>query len=261
MKEWWKNFFTPITGEIMFSTRAELSQPEVEQILKMTQLAKESDILDLACGTGRHSLLFANSGHKVIGLDYSKNFLQKAQAERKRLKSKIAFIHGDMKNLKPHFSSNRFDLVVSLYNSFGYFQKRSDDARMLKEVFHVLRPGGKFVINTLNGSCVSGRLKIPVSMGREPMPGVFMIDAASFDQKQKRTSSKWTLVDTRKSKTKIFRGDFQQNVYSHSELRRLLKNAGFKIETVWGLLAGGDFDEKKSWHQTIVAVKSSRVEL
>lgn len=255
MKEWWQNFFTPITGEIMFSTRAELSKPEVEQILKKTRPADGSDILDLACGTGRHSFLFAKKGHQVIGLDYSKNFLQQAQVERKRLKSKAVFVHGDMKNLKPHFSANRFDLVVSLYNSFGYFQKRSNDARMIKEVFRVLRPGGKFVINTLNGTCIGDRLKTPVSMGREPMPGVFMIDAASFDQKQKRTSSRWTLVDTRKGKTKIFRGEFQQNVYLHSELRILLKNAGFKIETVWGLLPGGNFDEKKTWHQTIVAVK------
>lgn len=255
MKEWWQDFFMPITGEIMFSPKADISRPEVEFILKMTKLADHSEVLDLACGTGRHSLVFAKLGYQVTGLDYSKSFLRQAETERKRLKSKAVFVRGDMKNLKPHFSSNRFDLVVSLYNSFGYFKKRSDDARMLREVFRVLRPGGSLVINTLNGACVGERLKTPVSMGREPLPGVFMIDAASFDKEQKRTLSKWTLVDTRKSSTKIFRGEFQQNVYSHAELRKLLEKAGFKIKTVWGLLPGAKFDPKKSWHQTIVASK------
>jgi D-alanine-D-alanine ligase len=255
MKEWWRNFFTPITGEIMFSTRVQLSKPEVEQILKKTRISEGSDILDLACGIGRHSFLFAKKGYQVIGLDFSKNFLHQAKVECKRLKSNVEFIHGDMKNLKPHFSSNRFDMVVSLYNSFGYFDKRSDDIRMLKETFRVLRPGGKLVINTLNGACIGDRIKVPVSLGREPVPGVFMIDAVSFDKKQKRTLSKWTLIDTRKGKAKIFRGEFQQNVYTHSELCKLLKSAGFRIETVWGLLHGGKFIEKKTWHQTIVAVK------
>ena len=46
-----------------------------------------------------------------------------------------------------------------------------------------------------------------------------------------------------------------RNVYSHAELRKLIKNAGFKIETVWGLLPGGKFEAEKTWHQTIVASK------
>jgi ubiquinone/menaquinone biosynthesis C-methylase UbiE len=52
---------------------------------------------------------------------------------------------------------------VSLHNSFGYFDSRRDDFKMLKEVYRVLRPGGAFVINTLNGGGVAKRLKTPIS--------------------------------------------------------------------------------------------------
>jgi hypothetical protein len=63
-------------------------------------------------------------------------------------------------------------------------------------------------------------------------------------------------VDARKGKAKIHRMSFQQNVYSYSELKALLQKAGFKIEKTWGLLQGGPFSAKNSWHQTIVARKS-----
>ena len=45
-------------------------------------------------------------------------------------------------------------------------------------------------------------------------------------------------------------------MYTHSELKALLKKAGIKIEKTWGMLEGGSFNPQKTWHQTIVAKKS-----
>lgn len=255
MKEWWQNFFIPVTGEIMFSPRAKQSQTEVEQILKQVNLKKTAKILDLACGVGRHSIPFAKRNFEVAGLDFSKNFLAEARKSSRKEKVSIDFHHGDMKNLKPHFDSGEFDLVVSLYNSFGYFKTRGDDMKMLKEVLRVLKPGGRLVLNTLNGDGVKAALKKPVSMGREPIKNVFMIDTAKFDDSKRKTISEWTIIDARKRNAKVHRMSFQQNVYTFSEMKALLRNAGFKIEKTWGLLQGGPFTAKKSWHQTIVARK------
>lgn len=255
MKEWWRDFFVPVIGEIMFQPRAEQSQLEVDEILRNTKLQKQAKVLDLACGVGRHSVLFAKLGFDVVGLDFSKNYLAEAKKSAIKTKSKVKFVRGDMKNLGPHFDSESFDLVVSLYNSFGYFKTRNEDLRMLKEAYRVLKPGGKFVINTLNGNGVKAALAKPVPVGREPIKNVFMIDAAKFDLKKGQTQSQWTVVDARKSKTKIHRMSFQQNVYSHQELKSALRKVGFKIETTWGKLQGGSFDQLKTWHQTIVARK------
>lgn len=255
MKAWWKDFFVPVIGEIMFQPRIEHSQLEVDEILRNTKIQKGSKVLDLACGVGRHSVLFAKQGFEVVGLDFAKNYLVEARKAALKTKSEVKFVHGDMKNLRPHFDAETFDLVVSLYNSFGYFKTRNEDLRMLKEVYRVLKPGGKFVVNTLNGNGVKAALAKPVSVGREPIKNVFMIDAARFDQKKRQTQSQWTVVDARKSKTKVHRMSFQQNVYSHQELKSALRKAKFKIEMTWGMLQGGSFEPSKTWHQTIVARK------
>jgi SAM-dependent methyltransferase len=254
-KEWWRDFFKPVVGEVMFNPKVGRSEAEVRQVIKQSKIRAPLDVLDLACGVGRHSLIFASRGFRVTGLDYSEPYLRQARRAARRAGAQIRFIRGDMKNLRPYFAENQFGLVASLFNSFGYFGSRRDDFRMLEAIHYVLRPGGAFVINTLNGDGVAKRLKTPTSMGREPLPNVFMIDAACYDVRKRQTLSKWTIVDARRSKATIFRQTFRQNVYSHAELRKLLIAAGFRVETTWGVLAGGPFDHGESWHQTIVARK------
>lgn len=254
-KPWWTSFFNEIIGEVMFGARMKMAPAEVTNILKQTGFQR-GNILDLACGVGRHSVVFSRlPGVSVTGLDFSKVYLKQAKLAAEKNKTKVKFVHGDMKHLKPHFSQGEFDLVVSLYNSFGYFDNRSDDIKMLREIHRVLKPGGKLVLNTLNGEGLKKALEKPFSRGFEPMKNVFMIDAAIYDDKKKKTVSNWTIVDARRGKTKISKQQFSQNIYTHKELRKLLRKAGFKIEKTYGLLSGGDFNAKKSWHQTIIAKK------
>jgi ubiquinone/menaquinone biosynthesis C-methylase UbiE len=255
LKEWWRDFFQPIAGEVMFAPKRDQAEVEVERVIRQAKSKAPLSVLDLACGIGRHSLIFAAHGFKVTGLDYSKPYLREARTAARKAGARIRFVNGDMKHLRPHFTTNEFGLVVSLYNSFGYFGSRRDDFKMLKGVHRVLKPGGAFVINTLNRGGVARRLKTPISVGREPLPKVVMIDAAHYDARRRRTLSSWTIVDARRAKATIFRRPFGQNVYSHAELKGLLIAAGFRIEKTWGMLKGGRFDPSKSWHQTIVARK------
>lgn len=256
MKDWWKSFFKPITSEVMFKPReGKQTQREVAQVLKQLGNKKNLEILDLCCGEGRHSVLFAQKGHRVTGLDFTANFLKVARQRAAKAAVQIKFVKGDMKRASEYFPKDCFDAVVSLYNSFGYFDKRSDDFRTLNEVRKVLRPGGYFVINTINGNGAKRRLEQPLSAGSEISKNLFMIDKAFLDLKKMRTHSNWTVIDARKKKTAIFRGSFQQNIYTHQELTRMLRKAGFKVIKTWGTLQGGAFDEKKSWHQTLLAQK------
>lgn len=256
MKNWWKSFFKPITAEVMFKPRqGKQTRAEVNQILKQIKQKESLNILDLCCGEGRHSIEFAKRKHHVAGLDYTQKFLNQARIEAKKQNLHIRFIKEDMKKTSEAFDKNSFDVVVSLYNSFGYFDKRSDDLKTLKEINKVLKLGGHIIINTLNGSSVKKSLSQPRSMGYEIEKNLFMIDKAFLDFKKMRTQSNWTIIDARKKKTSVFRGDFSQNVYTHKQMKNMLEKAGFKIVKTWGMLHGTPFNEKKSWHQTVMAKK------
>jgi ubiquinone/menaquinone biosynthesis C-methylase UbiE len=251
-KTWWRGFFDSVVGEIMFLPRSAVTDKEVARVLKATRTRPPSHVLDLACGVGRHSLAFSRRGFAVTGLDYSSAYLREARAAARKTNLPVSFVQGDMRHLREHFAPKTFDLVVSLFNSFGYFAERRDDMRVLREVFRVLRPGGMLVLNTLHASGVASRLKKPIRQGSEPLPKVFMIEKARYDNRKRETSCEWTIVDARRPKARIWRQAFRQNVYSHAEMKRMLRAAGFRIENVWGVLSGGPFD-RSSWHQTIVA--------
>jgi ubiquinone/menaquinone biosynthesis C-methylase UbiE len=132
-KDWWRDFFQPITAEVLFAPKTGQAALEVQQVLKRTGAKPPLRVLDLACGTGRHSREFADRRFDVTGLDYSQPYLDQARQAAKKEKLPICFIHGDMRDLKSHFRANSFDLVVSLYNSFGYFERRTDDFKMLRK--------------------------------------------------------------------------------------------------------------------------------
>src|SRR5262245_45117780 len=176
--DWWRNFFEPLVGEVMFVPRAKRSEAEVAQVIRQSRARAPLNVLDLACGVGRHSLIFAAQGFNVTGLDFSKPYLSEARKAARKAKQSVRFVHGDIRNLRRHFSAGAFDLAVSMFNSFGYFRRRRDDLKVLEEVHRTLAPGGALVLNTLNGHGVARRLRQPVSMGHEPLPDVFMIDAA-----------------------------------------------------------------------------------
>jgi len=255
-KDWWKTFFAPLAGQVMFEPRDRRSPFEVDVVLRRSRTKRGARVLDVACGTGRHTAIFAAKGHEVVGLDYSAPYLAGARARLKkaRLDGRARFVRGDMRHASRHVGRNGFDLAVSLYNSFGYFDRRSDDRRTLREVYRALKPGGAFVINTLHEGGVRHRLKTPAMLGHEPLKNVFMLDHARYDRKRRRTDCVWTIVDARKPRVRIARQRFGQNVYSHAEFKAMLRAAGFRIERVWGMLEGKPFN-RKTWHQTIVARK------
>jgi SAM-dependent methyltransferase len=239
----------------MFAPKAGQSEREVDQIIKRAKAKPPLKVLDLACGTGRHSLVFAARGFDVTAFDYSKPFLEEARRNARQAGLNIAFVRGDMRNLKSHFVPNTFGLAVCLYTSFGYFSRRSDDLKTLRAVYRVLRPNGAFVVSTVNGAGVVKRLRSPISLGSEPVTNVFVIDQARYDATRRQTLTTWTIVDVRRPRSLVLRKSFRVNVYRHGELKRLLAAAGFRIEAVWGMLPGGRFDANSTWHQTILARK------
>jgi len=114
-----------------------------KELMEFIKLPSNSKILDLACGEGRHSINLNKMGYDVTGVDLSvKNIKNASKYESENLKFKIH----DMR--KPF--GQKFDLVVNLFTSFGYFDDFKDNLKTLDSIKSSLKKNGLAVIDFLN---------------------------------------------------------------------------------------------------------------
>jgi D-alanine-D-alanine ligase len=151
--DWWRRIF----NSMYLKTDADvvedklITKSEVELFSSILQASKDSVILDLACGQGRHSLELARQGYSnVYGLDRSHYLIRKAKSIMQQEGLKVNFKEGDARKLP--FETDMFDVVMILGNSFGYFESTEDDVKILKEVYRILKPGGIFLIDVADGA-------------------------------------------------------------------------------------------------------------
>lgn len=101
------------------------------------------EILELACGTGRHAFELEKFGYQIIATDRSADMLEIARRKAAERKSKVAFASGDMQNLE--LPAKEYDAVICLFDSIGYL--KTDDAvrDLLMDIWNHLREGGLFI--------------------------------------------------------------------------------------------------------------------
>jgi SAM-dependent methyltransferase len=120
----------------------ERDRREVARLIDVLGLPSGSRILDVPCGQGRHAHLLAEAGFDVDGLDYSTKLL--ARARHRGVGPRLRYTRGDMRTL-PSRWTGRFNAVLNLFTSFGFFAEPADDRRVIAEFARVLAPGGVLV--------------------------------------------------------------------------------------------------------------------
>jgi SAM-dependent methyltransferase len=119
----------------------------VAGLREMVPLEPGAEILDVACGWGRHSVALAQSGFRVTGMDLSDTLLRHAASVAERAGVAVEWHRGDMREIP---FRGRFDAVLSLFSSLGYFLSDEEDLRVLRGAHDALRPGGCFVLETMH---------------------------------------------------------------------------------------------------------------
>ena len=115
----------------------------MNNLISRLQIDKNSSILDLACGRGRYSLYLSNIGHKVTGIDISKENISEA---KKNESDKLNYILHDMRQPL----NQKFDLILNLFTSFGYYQEDKDNISIIRSIKSNLNNEGKAVIDFFN---------------------------------------------------------------------------------------------------------------
>lgn len=233
MSNWFENDrFWEKTFPFMFpEARFEGTAAEVTDVLTLVGESPR-DVLDLCCGPGRASVELARRGARVTGVDRSAFMLENAQARAAAAAVDVEWVYSDMRDfLRPH----SYDLALSLFTSFGYFEAPEDNVRVLANVQRSLRPGGKLVMDLINKERLA-RVFLPSSCSESP-EGQLMFERRRILPGWERIETTWYVLQA--GQYEAF--SITHWIYSAAELRSMLHAAGFTVVTSYGSYAGDPF--------------------
>lgn len=145
---WFENWFDSRYYYLLYQHRDEReAEYFISKLVNFLQLKPKHRILDLACGRGRHSIFLNQMGLDVTGFDLSVNSINEA---KKSENNTLRFHVHDMRHPFPF----RFECIMSLFTSFGYFQTEAEDLQVLLNIRDSLETGGIFVLDFLNSEKV-----------------------------------------------------------------------------------------------------------
>jgi SAM-dependent methyltransferase len=240
----WEVFFdahAPIYDQQVYTTN---TVREVEFLIDELQLLPGSKVLDIGCGTGRHSIELAKRGCAVTGLDLSSEMLLRADAAAKAANVSVRWIRG---NATLFEIPECFDAAICLCEgAFGLLSQDDDPIdqplSILCNVSRSLKAEGRTLFTVLNGAALFRKHQnVDVSEGRfDPLT---MVEFSAV-----RPQDELPAVAVRE------RG------FIPTELRLLFRMAGLSVTDMWGGTAGNwgrrglDLDEIEIM---VVARKSS----
>lgn len=226
----WRTFYPWMFDERRFSAASD----EVDLALALAGV-EQGKVLDLCCGPARHSLALARLGFEVTGVDRSPFLLGKARERAAGMP--VEFVESDMRDfVRP----GAFDLALSLFTSFGYFDTRDEDLSVLCNIRSSLRPGGVFLIDVISKEYFASRPCM--TQWERWFTGEIHVHHCEVLPGWARLRVEWLLV--KDEHARCF--EFEHNLYSGQELAALLERAGFSEIRLFGSLAGTPYDHSVS---------------
>jgi ubiquinone/menaquinone biosynthesis C-methylase UbiE len=242
--DWWSSYFDARylqEYEPIFSAAED--RRDVARLIELLRLPLGARVLDVPCGQGRHARLLAEAGYEVEGLDYSRHLLRVA---RDAAGPAVRYTQGDMRRL-PGRWTGRFDAVVNLFTSFGFFLDPNDDARVIGEFARVLRRGGVLVWHGASRDGVMARFisrdwwqsndgtLIAHERAFDPLSGVLTVRVRQGDAER----------------------EYRIRLYTATRLAELCADAGLVVEEAYDRWTERPL-QRRTGSMTLVARKSGR---
>lgn len=135
------NDYTKQWFDVFLDTMPEsLTAFEANAIKERLPLPEFENVLDICCGPARHAQLLAEQGYRVTGIDRDAAAVDRAA----ELVPAGTFVELDQRELAS--LDGQFDGAVILWQSFGFFDARTND-QILADIASILRPGGRLLLD------------------------------------------------------------------------------------------------------------------
>lgn len=195
-----------------------------------------SEILDLGCGPGLYAERLSKKGHKVTGVDFSKNSIDYAIKQRGRNQSTIEYINDNYLNLD---FEGQFDLIMMIYCDFGVLVSE-ERISLMKMIHKALKPGGIFLFDAIDEETIE-RLNFnsswEMSDGGFWKPTPYICLSKSFHFKENKATLDQHLVMGEDDSFQLYR--FWNHYFNQEDVEKIFRPSGFsKVESIKNLLTG-----------------------
>jgi len=231
MSQWYEDLFKNYSRTYEKEEFTKGTIGEVDFIAREIGFDQGIRILDVGCGTGRHSIELAKRGYQVVGVDLSENQLEKARENALEAGVKVDFRQGDARKLP---FNREFDLVLSLCEGgFPLMETDEMNFEILEGGTRALKDGGRLIMNTLNGlfplfHSVKEFINDNSTAGTRSLENTF--DLMTF-----RDHSSYEMIDDDGNRKVL---SCNERYYVPSEITWLLKSLGMKEITILGCEIG-----------------------
>jgi len=148
-KQWYETLFENYGQKYDNESFAQGTIGECDFIENELNFNKDLKIIDIGCGTGRHSIELSNRGYSITGIDLSESLLEKAREKAKQNGLQIDFIKHDARKLP---FENHFDVAIMMCEGgFPLMETDEMNFEILVNISKSLKNKSKLIFTTLNG--------------------------------------------------------------------------------------------------------------
>jgi SAM-dependent methyltransferase len=230
---WYADFFTELPSAFWRAAVPErTTAAEIDFITRVAGTPPGLRVLDVPCGSGRHTLELARRGFQVTGLDVSAEAVRHARDAAAREGLRVDVRVGDMRELP---AGLREEAAICMGNAFGYLEHAGTE-KFLADLAAAVVPGGSLI---LDYAFVAESLLPNLALEEEPMTigGIEAVSVNEYDA----VNSRWLTSFTFRRGAQEHRGTSVQHVYTAAEVARLVTAAGFTGVEMYGDTDGTPF--------------------
>ena len=232
MKQWYESLFENYGKKYDKENFTQGTTGECDFIEKEISYNKQLKIIDIGCGTGRHSIELTKRGYEVTGIDLSESQLATAKEKAKAQNLNIDFQKQDARMLP---FKNEFNLAIMLCEgAFPLMETDEMNYEILKNITKALKDSGKLIFTTLNGLFPLYH-SVEEFCSSTTEEGNATYRKNTFDLMTFRDFNITTVEDDFGNKKEL---ECNERYYVPSEITWLLKSLGYKKIDIFGAKLG-----------------------